>query len=181
MKTFITGANGFLGNLLYKYFLEKGYEVFGSSRKKFVKLDILNYQKLSDTLKKVKPKIIVHLAAQSYPQQSWLDPQETLKTNILGSMNVLEAVRHNAPKAKVLMIGSSASYGTQIDTGPINEDNKTNPNSPYGISKLAQDHLSYIYHKKYKLNIICARPFFLIGPGKVGDVCSDFAKNIIKI
>ena len=181
MKVLIIGAKSFLGNFLYNDLSSKGYEVYGTARKSYLKLNILNYSKLCDVIKKIQPEFIFHLAAQSSPPKSWSHPKETLTTNILGSLNVLEAVRHFAPKARVLMVGSSASYGTQNILEPIKETANTFPNSPYGISKLAQDNLSLLYNEKYNLNIICARPFFLIGPGKTGDVCSDFAQRIIKI
>jgi len=184
VKVLITGTNGFLGKFLYHDLVSKDYTVFGTAKQSsqdFLELDILNYIKISKLLKDIKPDIIYHLAGQSYPQKSWVDPKGTLNTNITGSLNLLEAVRHYSPKTRVLMVGSSAAYGTQLTSNPIKENALTKPNSPYGVSKLAQDNLSYLYFKKYGLQIICVRPFFLIGPGKVGDVCSDFAKGIIDI
>jgi len=182
MKALIIGIDSFLGRHLHNRLLEKGYEVHGTFRNRGkLKLNILNYKKLCDIVQTINPNYIFHLAAQSSPPESWIDPEQTIRTNVIGSLNVLEAVRNYAIEARVLMVGSSASYGNQNNKQNINEKDRTYPNSPYGVSKLAQDHLSLLYNQKYNLQIICARPFFLIGPGKTGDVCSDFARGIVNI
>jgi nucleoside-diphosphate-sugar epimerase len=64
---------------------------------------------------------------------------------------------------------------------PIKENDPLNPSSPFGIRKLATDHFAHLYAVRYKMNILRVRPFFLIGPGKIGDVCSDLARRVVAV
>jgi GDP-4-dehydro-6-deoxy-D-mannose reductase len=81
----------------------------------------------------------------------------------------------------VLLAGSSAEYAEPLDDRKIAETDPTGPNSPYGASKLAADQLAQLYVRRYDLDIIRFRPFFLVGPRKTGDVASDFARRIVAI
>jgi GDP-4-dehydro-6-deoxy-D-mannose reductase len=95
---------------------------------------------------------------------------------------VFESVRQLELDPKILVAGSSAEYGfVSEDEVPIKENHPLLPVSPYGISKVAQDLLAYQYFKNYGMKTIRVRIFGATGPKKVGDACSDFAKQVVKI
>ena len=112
---------------------------------------------------------------------SWAAPAETFRINVLGTLNVLEAVRRAGVHPVIVSVGSSAEYGPNPEGAPIAETYPTIPMNPYGISKLAQDHLARLYAQTHQLSVVRVRPFFLIGPRKIGDVCSDFARRLIAL
>ena len=134
-------------------------------------------------IKEIKPDYIFHLAAQSFVPTSWKAPQETLQTNIISTVNILEAVREYCKDCVVMVAGSSEGYGKVYDSElPIKESNPLRPLSPYGVSKVAQDLLAQQYHKSYKLRVVISRAFNHEGPRR-GEVfvTSDFAKQIVEI
>lgn len=197
MKTLITGITGFVGSHLADMLLEKGYEVYGTVRWrslhdninhlgdkiKLEQTDMRDSHSVEATIKKVQPDHIYHLAAQSFVPMSWSAPAETLDTNIIGTVNLFEAVRKADCNPLIQVAGSSEEYGlVKADEVPIKETNPLRPLSPYGVSKVAQDKLSFQYHMSYGLNIITTRAFNHTGPrrGHVF-VCSDFSKQIAEI
>jgi GDP-4-dehydro-6-deoxy-D-mannose reductase len=81
----------------------------------------------------------------------------------------------------IVVACSSSEYALSRDGRPIKETDTMQPLSPYAVSKLAMDHCAHLYAVRYKLNVLRVRPFFLIGPGKVGDVCSDLARRVVAV
>lgn len=198
MKVLITGITGFVGSHLADFLLEKGgIEVYGIERwrsrteniehiKDKIKLtecDIRDASSVKKLIENLKPDKIFHLAAQSFVLTSWHAPQETLTTNIIGELNVFEAVRELGINPIIQIAGSSEEYGlVEEDELPVKEINPLRPLSPYAVSKVGQDLLGYQYYKSYGLNIIRTRGFNHTGPRR-GEVfvCSDFAKQIVRI
>jgi len=194
----VVGATGFAGSHLAEYALSKGAEVHGTTRwrsklenlqeiKDIITLhecDINDAFAFQEVIKKVKPDYIFHLAAQSFVKASWTEPAQTLNTNIIGELNLFEAVR-SIPnyKPRILIAGSSEEYGHQ-ETGQtgLDEEYPLLPLSPYGVSKVAQDLLGFQYFKSYGMHIIRSRAFNHTGPRR-GEVfvCSTFAKQIVEI
>ncbi|HWQ13876.1 MAG TPA: GDP-mannose 4,6-dehydratase [Roseiflexaceae bacterium] len=118
------------------------------------------------------PDLVYHLAAQSYPSASWDAPVATLRVNVEGTVNLLEAVRAHAPRARVHIAGSSAEYGVVgPEEVPIAETHPLRPASPYGVSKVAQELLGLQYHDSYGLHVVVTRSFNHVGP-RQGDRCS---------
>jgi GDP-4-dehydro-6-deoxy-D-mannose reductase len=115
---------------------------------------------------------------------SWQTPAETLNTNMLSQVNLLEAIRGEGRAApRFLVIGSSEEYGlVHEDELPIRETNPLRPLSPYAVSKVTQDLMGYQYFKSYGLPIIRTRAFNHEGPRR-GDVfvTSNFARQIAAI
>jgi len=197
MKVLITGITGFVGSHLAEYLLSEGHEIYGIVRwrsktenidnikdeLKLVNADIRDGYSLQKVFREVKPDYCFHLAAQSFVLESWNSPLETLSTNILGTVNVLEAVRLNSMDCITIVAGSSEEYGLVYpNETPIKEDNPLRPMSPYGVSKVAVDKLGILYHMSYKLPIIVTRSFNTTGPRR-GEVfaTSTFAKQIAEI
>ena len=197
MKALITGITGFAGSHLAEYLLSEGCEVCGIARWRskteniddirdkiiLVNADIRDGYSLQKVFGEIKPDYCFHLASQSFVLESWNSPLETLSTNILGTTNVLEAIRLTCPKCIVVVAGSSEEYGLVLpDETPIKETNPLRPMSPYGVSKVATDKLGCLYHMSYGLNVIVTRAFNHSGPRR-GDVfaTSSFAKQIAEI
>ncbi len=196
-KVLITGITGFAGSWLAEYLLGQGYEVCGIYRwrsktdnidriKKDLRLvnaDIKDGYSLQKVFKEIQPDFCFHLASQSYVPESWNSPLETLSTNILGTTNVLEAIRLECPGCRVLVAGSSEEYGMVYDNEiPIKEDNPLRPMSPYGVSKVATDKLGILYYMSYDLHVVVTRAFNHTGPRR-GEVfvTSTFARQIAEI
>lgn len=172
----LTGAKGFIGSYLSAYLEENGHQVVGD-RELMPNFDIRNREMVHQLIADVKPEVIYHLAGQSSVPRSWREPQLTFEVNVIGTIHLLEEVRDHAPNAGVILASSSAIYGGSPN--PISEDHPLRPLSPYGVSKAAMDLLGYSYFKSYGLDIIRARIFGTIGPGKRGDAVSDFANRIV--
>lgn len=195
MKVLITGISGFVGSHLAEYALSKGAEVHGTVRWRsdienledikdltLHECDITDAFALRDIIKKVKPDWIFHLAAQSFVKSSWSEPSHTLKTNIIGQLNLFEAVRSIPDyNPRIQIACSSEEYG-HVKKFPIKEDFPLLPLSPYAVSKVAQDLLGFQYFKSYGMHIVRTRGFNHTGPRR-GEVfvCSSFAKQIADI
>jgi GDP-4-dehydro-6-deoxy-D-mannose reductase len=191
MKALITGVNGFVGEYLSIYLKDKGIEIYGtdiidkgnSEHAHFIKTDLLDEKSTSNMLLDVNPDYIFHLAGQSNVGLSWKDPALTMRVNIMGTVNLMDAVRKAVPKAKMLIIGSADQYGTVLpEMCPLKEDMPINPESPYALSKTLQEQAAQFYIKHFGLNIVLVRAFNHIGPGqRLGFVIPDFACRIAQI
>src|SRR5262249_988940 len=143
-------------------------------------VDIRDWCSVYDSLMRFRPDAVFHLAAQSYPAVSWRRPIETLETNVIGTANVLEAVRRVGPKVRVVVAGSSAEYGAvDPERMPISESAPLLPLHPYGVSKVATDLLAYQYWAGFGLDAVRVRIFNCTGPRKVGDALSDFVRRTV--
>ena len=197
MKILITGVTGFAGSHLADFALARGdVEVFGTARWRspnqniehiadkitVIDADLRDASSIESLVADIKPAWIFHLAAQSYVVSSWKLPSETITTNIVGTVNIFEAVRRAKYSPRILVACSSEEYGyVEPDEVPITEDNPLRPLSPYGVSKVGQDLLSYQYFKSYGLEVVRTRAFNHTGPrrGRVF-VCSNFAIQIVE-
>jgi GDP-4-dehydro-6-deoxy-D-mannose reductase len=198
MRVLITGITGFVGSHLAEYALARGAEVYGSyrwrsktenidhlrGRVKLVECDLRDASSVQNLVALADPDYIVHLAAQSYVQASWHTPAETINTNTISQVNLLETIRARGPRApRFLVIGSSEEYGlVHEDELPIKETNPLRPLSPYAVSKVTQDLMGYQYFKSYGLPIVRTRAFNHEGARR-GDVfvTSNFARQIAEI
>jgi GDP-4-dehydro-6-deoxy-D-mannose reductase len=130
-----------------------------------------------------RPDLVFHLAAQSFVLSSWNDPSETMRTNVLGQINLLESIRSEGLDPRIQIAGSSEEYGLVYpDEVPIKETNPLRPLSPYAVSKVAQDKLAFQYHHSYGLKIVVTRGFNHTGPRR-GEVfvTSSFCKQVAEI
>jgi GDP-4-dehydro-6-deoxy-D-mannose reductase len=193
-RCLITGAEGFLGCHLAEFLVAKGLTVCGTvqgdtrnldhikDKLALLPCDIVDRQRVKEVALETKPDVVFHLAAQSLPVLSWQDPETTFRVNVMGTLHLLEAIRRAGLDSVVVVAGSSAEYGISgQDEMPIKESRELQPTSPYGVSKVAVDLLSRFYRQTYGMKVIRARPFFVIGPRKASDVCSDFARGIVEV
>lgn len=197
MKILITGIAGFVGSHLAEFALSKKCEIHGIEKRGVYsgniktfkdkitihECDIKDFRSVKGVIKKILPEKIFHLAAQSSPSVSWSTPAETITTNIIGELNIFEAVRELKINPWIQIACSCDEYGMVYENEiPIKETNPLRPLSPYAVSKVAQDLLGYQYYQSYKLNIVRTRAFNHDGPRR-DDVfmASNFAKQISEI
>ena len=178
MRVTVTGAGGFVGSYLVEALRARGDTVDGWTR---ATVDVTAAAAVSEAVARFAPDAVVHLAAQSSPGRSWSEPAATYAVNVGGTIDVLEAARALAAPPRVLLAGTSAEYAEPRDGRPLAETAAIEPNSPYASSKVAADALARMYARRYDLGIVRFRPFFLVGPRKRGDVCSDFARRLVAI
>lgn len=179
MKAFITGASGFVGRHLTDFLAgRKGVKVYGLQASD---CDIRNSKTLLAFVRKIRPDILFHLAAQSSVQLSWKNPEETFQINLIGTLNLLEAARNSGLHPRIQIAGSAEVYG-QAPKGRIRETDSLDPINPYAASKAAQELLAGQYHASLDLKIIRTRAFNHIGPGQSENfVASNFAKQVARI
>ena len=199
MKILITGVTGFVGSHLAEYCLslDQQVEVIGTCRWRsrreniehfedainLYECDLRDASSVKTLLADIQPERIFHLAAQSYVPSSWNSPGETITTNVIGQLNIFEAMRETNSTASIQIAGSSEEYGlVHPEEAPITEENPLRPLSPYAVSKVAQDMLAYQYFQSYGLKVVRTRAFNHTGPRR-GDVfvTSNFAKQIAEI
>ena len=169
-KALITGITGQDGAYLSKLLLDKGYQVHGIVRRvaledpehrlwrlrpvlNKIKLhagSLESYASLFNIVQKVKPDECYHLAAQSFVSYSFEDEFSTINTNINGTLFMLSAIKHMAPKCKFYFAASSEMFG-HVREIPQTENTPFYPRSPYGISKVAGFELARNYREAYGL------------------------------
>jgi len=199
MKVLITGINGFVGSHLAEYILNnKLGEVAGTIRGKTVNLNnvqgirskiqlvecnITDSYAVKKTIDEIDPDYVFHLAAQAFVPSSWRSPVETMTTNIIGSLNLFEALRGSKSNPVIQIAGSSEEYGlVKPEEIPIKESNPLRPLSPYGVSKVGMDMLGFQYFHSYGMKIVRTRAFNHSGPRR-GEmyVDSDWSKQVAEI
>ena len=189
MVCLITGAAGMMGSHLYEALRETDdviptyYKSTLEFREKITEdmevLDVLNKDNVKRVLSFYKPKVIYHLAAQSRPDVSFTDPALTINTNVIGTINLLEACVDLALKPLFINASSSAVYGAINWTEPPDEERNCKPLSPYGTSKLAQEHIVKNFHEMHPINYVNVRIFNCTGPRKVNDFVSDMCRRVV--
>ena len=200
-QAFITGITGMVGSHLLDYLIKNtNWDIHGLVRwrsslenieahiesinkKKRIYLhygDLRDYQSLILPIKNIKPDYLFHLAAQSYPLTSFTSPTDTYETNILGTHNILEAIKEYSSSTICHICSSSEIFGkVSKESLPIKENCNFHPASPYAISKIGTDLISTFYFQAYKVKTLTTRMFTHTGPRR-GDVFaeSSFAKQI---
>lgn len=220
----MTGCSGFVGGHLIKRLLELDVNVYGLDRWKAAASNVNNIlppenkdqfkpisgnmndiSSLANALLTSNPDYIIHLAAQSYVPESFSNPGNTLQTNIMGTYNLLEAMRQKDSDAKVVFAGSSEEYGLVLYSDkqyqqalekygklfpepislpelPISENNPLRPMSPYAVSKVSGDFLMRNYWHTYGIHTVVSRAFNHEGPGRGSEfVTSLIARQVMEL
>ena len=169
----VTGGLGFIGSNLIELLVKKGFFVINidkvsyasnyyntlefknNKNYKFFKLDIINSKKLLSIFNKYKPKAIFNLAAETHVDRSIDSPEPFIKSNVLGTFNLLESFKKYSKnnKSKLIHVSTDEVYG-DIIKGRTKENHPYNPSSPYAASKASSDHIVFSYIKTFNLKAI---------------------------
>lgn len=200
-KILLTGGAGFIGSqlctelseyneiLIYDSFKRnaiKNTALAGKKNVTLVKGDILDFLFLKKVVDKFKPDIIIHLAAIAGIDTVIKEPVNTMKVNMIGTFNILEAVKEYSNSIE-RFIDFSTSEVFGVYAYKVNESSTTNlapvgeARWTYSVSKLAAEHLTNSYYKEYGLKTVTVRPFNIYGPGQVGEgAIHEFVARAIK-
>ena len=201
----ITGVSGMVGSHLVDFLLENtDWKIYGfarwidsmdnlehlsdrinkKNRLELIYGDLNDMSSLISAINKSEPDFVFHLGGQSYPQTSFVAPVETLQTNIIGTTNLLDALKHsNFKDAKIHICASSEVFGrVPKEKLPIDEECSFHPASPYAISKIGTDLIGRYYGEAFGMSVMTTRMFTHTGPRR-GDVFSEstFAKQVAMI
>jgi GDPmannose 4,6-dehydratase len=201
----ITGVCGMVGSHLVDFLLENtDWKIYGfarwidsmdnlehlsdrinkKNRLELIYGDLNDMSSLISAINKSEPDFVFHLGGQSYPQTSFVAPVETLQTNIIGTTNLLDALKHsNFKDAKIHICASSEVFGrVPKEKLPIDEECSFHPASPYAISKIGTDLIGRYYGEAFGMSVMTTRMFTHTGPRR-GDVFSEstFAKQVAMI
>jgi GDP-4-dehydro-6-deoxy-D-mannose reductase len=190
MVRLITGAGGMMGSHLYDALKNLNCDVlptfYNSTLDKretitqeMEMLDVLHYERVKQVLSEVKPSVIYHLAAQSRPDVSFTDPARTVQINVVGTTNLLQACAELGLKPFFINASSSAVYGDIDWSTPPDEDSPCHPLSPYGTSKLAQEHIVKNFNQMHGIPYVNVRIFNCTGPRKINDFVSDVCRRVV--
>ena len=153
----IIGINGFAGQYLKRELLENGYQVWGAdvvaSDEDTIQADMLDAAAVDRIIAEKKPDAVFNLAGLASPGASWDDPVKTMHINVDIAVNLMQAIRNHCPNTRLILIGSANQYDMRnIPAGPIAEDAPQLAESPYDVSKSAQESLVRVLGKKYDLD-----------------------------
>ena len=196
-KALITGVTGFAGSQLAEFLLAKKYSVTGLHRHTgnieniahiadkltLYECDIRDAPRLAKVVAQAEPEEIYHLVAIAQVPTSHRDPRLTFEVNLIGSLNLFEAVKAVSKNIKVLYVGSAHEYGQATEKDiPIEEDVPLRPVDPYSVSKASADMLAFQYACNFHMPIVRVRPFNHIGPRQsLLHAVPSFAKQITAI
>jgi GDP-4-dehydro-6-deoxy-D-mannose reductase len=164
LKAVVTGSHGFVGPHLTAHLVASGDEVIAADRSTGV--DICVPTSIGALLDDTRPEVVYHLAGMADVGASWDQPASTFEVNAMGTLHTLEAARA-AGVQRVLVVSSADVYGiVGTDALPIDEEQPLRPVSPYGVSKVAAEHLALQAWTGHGLETVRVRSFNHIGPGQ---------------
>jgi len=196
-KVLITGVAGFLGSHLSIELLRRGSVVTGlvmpgedvsrlaslCDQIELLTGDLTDLESLKQIVAESEADIIFHLAAESSPAKSYRRPLGFFRTNVLGTLNLLEALRYGGCRQRLVFLSSAEVYGA-VDSSalPLDESAPLRPLNPYAASKAAGHYHLQQYAMHFGLPAVEIRPFNIIGPGQgLGFVLPDFASQVAEI
>jgi GDPmannose 4,6-dehydratase/GDP-4-dehydro-6-deoxy-D-mannose reductase len=196
----ITGISGSGGSYLAEYIVKNqpGVDVHGigrwhstsssdnlldiKSRVTVHECDLMDFSSILSALNKSKPDIIFHLAAHANVRASFQTPISVMENNVIGTSNLLEAIRTCNINPIFQMCSTSEVYGQVLPHEvPILETAQLRPSSPYAVSKVAQDLLSQTYFLAYGLPVIRTRMFAYLNPRREDLFATSFAMQVARI
>lgn len=195
-RALVIGASGISGGGMIAELLEAGIETWGTTRyrsfggvwEQYISrihnayADVMDLSSLLHVLKESNPTQIYYMAAIASIPYASVVPLITYQTNVMGWVNMLEAVRFWNGNARILCPGSCAQYGLTAKTHvPLTEESPFLPQTAYAASKCALDAIAYQYWDQWKIPIVRTRTFYLAGPGQVESyACASFAAQVAR-
>jgi len=184
-----------VGSEFYKNYRNQGADVWGIARSsassrmeaiqdaRIIRADVLERDGLEKVFDRIKPDLVVHMAAQAFNGMSWDCEYLTHDTNYIGSLNVLKCALRNGKNTKVLLACSSAEYGDfDLTDCPLKEEHELRPVTPYGVSKVGTELLGYQYYSNYGLQVYLPRMFIHVGTGHPpATAIQNFARQLALI
>jgi GDP-4-dehydro-6-deoxy-D-mannose reductase len=165
-RALITGAFGFAGRHVCRACREAGDEVVELGHSRGVRrAELIDASAARAVVGEVQPDVVYHLAARAHVGRSWSEPRRTLLDNSAMTLNLLEAVRAEAPEAVVVLVSSGELYGPP-ESLPVDERAPLRPQNPYAVSKASSDLLGGFYADAHALRVVRARAFNHAGPGQ---------------
>lgn len=189
MKILVTGGAGFIGSHVAERYVDEGFEVaviddlsVGKTENvpeeaEFFEVDITDEERLREVLEEVEPDVINHHAAHNDSMDSLEKPQEDAETNILGSINLLEAARDKEVEKVIYASSGGLSYGEPQEI-PTTEEHEMQPSYPYGISKHTVEHYLELYQDLYGIDFVVLRYASVYGPRANGGVIKNFLEAV---
>jgi GDP-4-dehydro-6-deoxy-D-mannose reductase len=172
----VTGAGGFAGSHLVELLARRG-PVVGWAR---ADVDLLDREAVHRAVAALRPTHVYHCAGSPHVAGSWDDTATPLRSNVLGTHHLFEALAAARCRARVLVVGSATVYAPSRD--PLTEADPTGPSSPYAVSKLAQEQLALRAIAEDDCEVIVARAFNHIGARqRPGFAAPSFARQIARI
>lgn len=178
-KILVTGATGFVGSHLVKKLVSLGNTVYCTSistnkhsyffqqqldeKSTVLNVDICDFEKVKDVVSKFSIELIFHLAAQPLVSVAYANPRRTLESNIMGTVNLLEAARLFGTQG-VIVASSDKAYGKH-GTSQYTELAPLQGDHPYEVSKSAADLIAHTYAQTYQLPVVTSRFGNIYGPG----------------
>ncbi len=208
MKILITGGAGFIGSHVVRLFVNKypDYQIINLDKLtyagnlanlrdienkpnyRFIKGDLVDAAFVDQLFETEKINAVIHLAAESHVDRSITNPLEFVYTNVIGTVNLLNAARKNwlsggtaLPKTRFYHVSTDEVYGALGDTGMFTEKTSYDPHSPYSASKASSDHFVRAWHDTYKLPVVISNCSNNYGPyhfpEKLIPLCINNIKN----
>ena len=202
-RVLITGISGFAGSHLAEQLLDLNCEVHGTIRRHAVPMheniehlrgkiilheaDITSAERIYEIFDKIRPNAVFHLAAESFVPTSFREPARVTTNNIIGTIKLFEAARRFGGELESIQVACSSEQYGLVDPKevPVVEDLKKNPFRPrsvYGITKVATEHIAWLYHNSYGVPSIITRGFNHEGPRRgIQFVTSVVHRQIVEI
>ena len=183
MRVLVTGAAGFAGRHSTAELIGAGHTVVALHREPegdeaAIVADLLHASETQAAVAAAAPDAVLHLAALASVGRSWQEPAATLHENLTAASHLLDAVRAEAPNARVLLAGSGEVYGAP-DALPVAEDATVRPQNPYAVSKACVELLGGFHADAHGVHVIRTRAFNHAGPGQVEEYAlGSFARQL---